>query len=137
MKSINLARQAITVITNNVSAQALGYTTYCAAVIRLANGNRAILIAAAGATASGISATLLNLIENTVNVAVIGCAAPTQGQGTWHMNDAEQQALTIFSTGYSTATLKAIKATRNICPSCTFFLSQRGLIVTGTEAVAP
>jgi len=79
----------------------------------------------------------LNHVENAVDVAVIGCAAPIPGQGTWHMNDAEQQALAIWRTGYPTATLKAIKATRNICQSCSFFLGQYGLIVNGTEATAP
>jgi hypothetical protein len=136
-KSIIAARGAINVITQRVSAQALGYTTYCAAVIKLPNGNRGILIAEAGASASGISASLLSAIENQVQMAVIGSASTVPGQGTWHMNDAEQQALRIWQEGYPTAVLKAVKATRAICDSCTYFLQQRQLIVNGDEAVAP
>lgn len=136
-KSILAARQAIVVITQQVSAQALGYTTYCAAVIKIANGNRGLLIAEAGASAAGISGNLLSSIENQVQMAVLGCASPVSGQGTWHMNDAEQQALRIWQEGYPTAVLKAVKATRAICPSCTHFLQQRLLNVNGDEAVAP
>lgn len=136
-KSIVAARQAILVIRQNVSAQALGYTTYCASVIKLSNGNRGVLIAEAGANAPGISNNLLATIENLLQMAVLGCASTIAGQGTWHMNDAEQQALRIWQQNYPDAALKAVKATRAICASCHYTLQQYGMVVNGDEAEAP
>jgi hypothetical protein len=145
MKSINLACQAMKVIVGNVSPQTLSRTSYCAMVLKLGNGQRVVLIAEAGASARGINEPLLERIENALNavspnVAVIGCAAPTLGQGTWHMNDAEQQALQIHSQDDGALTgsvIKAVVANRPICASCTFTLTQHGLVVNGAEATAP
>ena len=59
------------------------------------------------------------------------------------MNDAEQQALAVFSSAvqgggvWQGAVLKAVVANRAICPSCTYTLQQHGFAVNGAEAVAP
>jgi len=136
MKSLNLARQAMQVIVQNVSQKTLGYTSYCAVVVKLSTGVRAVVIAEAGASASGINGTLIDKLDNSLGVPVIPCAAPVLGLGTWHMNDAEQQALRTIFNGetFQGATIKAVVANRAICASCTFTLQQRGLQVAGAEA---
>jgi hypothetical protein len=138
-KSLDLARQAMQTIIQNLPAKTLSYTSYCAVVVKLANGNRAVVVAEAGATAKGINGKLVDTLENTLNCAVVPCADPTPGQGTWHMNDAEQQAMKTIGAGdtFNGATVKAVVANRAICQSCTFMLQQHGLVVNGSEAVAP
>lgn len=138
MKSINLARNAMQLIVNHVPAQTLGYTSYCAVVVKLANGTRAVVIAEAGASAPGISGTLVDYLDTQLQCPIIPCAAPVIGQGTWHMNDAEQQALrTIFTEPtFNGARVKAVVANRAICPSCTATLQQHGFTVNGAEAEA-
>src|SRR3954452_22115316 len=99
MKSINLARQAMNTIVQRVPAKTLGYTSYCAMVVKLATGKRVVIISEAGATANGINGKLVDALDTALQVPIIPCAAPTQGLGTWHMNDAEQQALKTFLNG--------------------------------------
>ena len=138
------------VIVQNVPQQTLQRTSYCAMVVKLGTGVRAVVIAEAGATASGINGPLVDLLDNQLNVPIIPCADPTPGQGTWHMNDAEQQAMrTVLGTGNQTfvgAAIKAVVANRPICQSCRFTLGQLGLtvgpavgppVLTANEAVAP
>ena len=145
MSSLTLARDAMQVILQNVPQQTLQRTTYCAMVVKLATGVQAVVVAEAGATASGINGRLVDLLDNQLcgagGVAIIPCADPTPGQGTWHMNDAEQQALrTVQNPGNQTfvgATIKAVVANRPICAQCSFSLGQLGLTVTASEAVAP
>jgi hypothetical protein len=66
----------------------------------------------------------VDLSDNQLGAAIIGCADPTPGQGTWHMNDAEQQALrTVQNPGNQTfvgATIKAVVANRPILRSMQF-----------------
>jgi hypothetical protein len=143
VKSLTLARNAMNFIVGYLPARTLSYTSYCAAVIKLQNGNRAVLVTEAGASASGITGTLLSQMETALHVPVLGGASPTPGQGTWHMNDAEQQALAVFSAAvqnggvWQGAVLKAVVANRAICPSCTYTLQQHGFAVNEAEAVAP
>ena len=139
MKSLNLARLAMQTIVQNVPQKTLSYTSYCAMVVKLASGTRAVVIAEAGETANGINGKLVDALDNTLQVPIIPCAAPTQGQGTWHMNDAEQQALKTVLNGntFNGATIKAVVANRAICDSCAYTLKQQGLQVNGAEAVAP
>lgn len=138
MKSINLAKNAMQLIVNHVPAQTFGYTSYCAVVVKLANGVRAVVVAEAGASAPGISGTLVDYLDTNLQCPIIPCAAPIPGQGTWHMNDAEQQALrTIFTEPtFDGATIKAVVANRTICESCKATLQQHGFTVNGVEAVA-
>jgi surface antigen len=130
-------------IVANLPARTLGYTSYCAAVVKLQNGNRAVLVTEAGASASGINGRLLSQMENALQAPVLGGASPIPGQGTWHMNDAEQQALAVLASAvqdggvWQGAVLKAVVANRDICPSCAYTLQQRGFAVNGAEAVAP
>lgn len=143
MQSLTLAQNAMNLLVGYVPAKTLGYTSYCAAVIKLQNGKRAVLVTEAGATASGINGKLIDHLENALQVPVFGGASPTPGQGTWHMNDAEQQALTVVAASiqgggvWQGAVLKAVVANRNICASCTFTLQQHGFVVNGVHAVAP
>jgi hypothetical protein len=143
LKSLTLARNAMNLIVAYLPAKTLSYTSYCAAVVKLQNGNRAVLVTEAGATASGINGKIIDHLENALHVPVLGGAAPTPGQGTWHMNDAEQQALATLAGSvqdggvWQGAVLKAVVANRTICPSCTYTLQQRGFAVNGAEAVAP
>lgn len=143
VKSLNLARAAMGAIVAQVGPGPLGFTTYAAATIRLADGRRAIMVTTAGAGANGIPPAILNAVELACpGVAVFGAADTVQGQGNWHMNDAEQQVLrTMFAIqnqgAFAGSVLKAVVASRNICASCTHFLQVRGFAVNGTEADAP
>jgi len=143
MKSLNLARQAMQVIVQQVPQATLNRTSYCAAVVKLANGNRAVVVAEAGMTASGINGPLASMIEATVGVALIPCAYLLQGPGTWHINDAEQQAIRIIGSAegaLSGAQIKAVVANRRICDMCQFTLIQLGLIINAhndSEAYVP
>jgi hypothetical protein len=139
MKSLNLARQAMQVITQNVPQKTLAYTSYCAMVVKLASGTRVVVVAEAGATASGINGKLVDALDNNLQAPIIPCASPNDGLGTWHMNDAEQQALRTVFDGetFKGATIRAVVANRAICESCTFTLQQHGMQVNGAEAVAP
>ena len=135
MTTLDLARLAIANIRNLVPDATLNRTTYCAMVIQLNNGNCAVLVAEAGASVRGVNGPLISDLERILSTPVIGCADPIPGLGTWHMNDAEQQALKIWNKGYKDcSTLKAVVATRPICASCTHTLTQLGLQVNGAEA---
>lgn len=139
MKSIKLAREAMQIIVQNVQKKTLDYTTYCAMVVKLQNGKRAVVVSEAGQTAKGIAGWLVDKLDVQIEVPIIPCAAPVEGEGTWHMNDAEQQALNTFASGgtFSGAKIKAVVASRTICESCKHTLTKLGLQVNGAEAVAP
>ena len=102
--------------------------------IKLDNGNRAFLVAEAGASVKGINGPLLNDLDKILQEAVVGCADPTPGVGTWHMNDAEQQALRVWRDGFRGSTIEAVVATRTICASCRHTLTHLGLQINGAEA---
>jgi hypothetical protein len=140
MKSLTLARQAMNLIVQHVPVQTLNRTSYCAVVVKLASGTRAVVVAEAGATASGIGGPLVDLLDNGLQVPIIPCANPTPGLGFWHMNDAEQQAIQTIQAATGTlqgARIKAVVANRDICPSCTHMLQTMGMIVNNNEAEAP
>jgi hypothetical protein len=142
MKSLNLARQAMNVITQRVPQATLNRTSYCAIVVKLANGTRAVVVAEAGATASGINGPLVTAIDSTLGVPVIPCASTIQGLGTWHMNDAEQQAIRTIQTEptFAGGAIRAAVANRAICGMCQSTLNGLGLIINGgntSEAYVP
>ena len=141
---LKLAQDAMDVITAYYKGQqTLDRTTYCAMVVQLPNRNnvRAVVVAEAGASARGITGTLVDKLDIKLcaggSVAIIPCAAPTPDL----TNDAEQQALRTVQKGGDTTfkggAIKAVVASRDICKACGFTLSQLGLTVTGCEATAP
>jgi len=146
MPEIDTARTVISHILDVVPSTTLSRTTYCALVVLRPDGSEVVYVAEAGATASGISGPLLDSIQNSVDVntqIIVGSASTETGLGTWHMNDAEQQALRIASDHISNSpsmlgsVLKAIKANRDICDSCTHTLrSLYGMTINGSEATA-
>ena len=148
---LNTAHMAIGVIRANVPPTTLARTTYCAAVGERPDGTRMVLIAEAGAQASGINAPLIGLIEAalpavTVNqvtiptAIVIPCANTIAGAGYFHMNDAEQQAIRTFLDGADSSfngfTLKAVVATREICQGCRAMLGRNGFIFPSPDNVS-
>ena len=146
MQSLTLARDAMQVIVENVSKKSLDFTSYCAMVVQLPNRNnvRAVVVAQAGATASGINGRLVDTLDTRFSadgVPIIPCAAPTPGQGTWHMNDAEQQAvITVMNpedTTFAGVAIKAVVANRPICDQCRFTLKQQGLTLGPAEKPVP
>ncbi|MEZ5401473.1 MAG: hypothetical protein R2729_17510 [Bryobacteraceae bacterium] len=61
----------------HVSPASLGYTTYAAVVITTQAGVRAVVVAEAGALASGIGAGIMNMLESHLpNMAFISFLAP-------------------------------------------------------------
>ena len=141
---LKLAQDAMDVITAYYKGQqTLDRTTYCAMVVQLPNRNnvRAVVVAEAGASARGITGTLVDKLDIKLcaggSVAIIPCAAPTPDL----TNDAEQQALRTVQKGGDTTfkggAIKAVVASRAICNACSLSLSQLGLTVTGCEATAP
>ncbi len=139
-QSLAIARAAMNLIVGRLPAQTLSRTSYCAMVVKLTNGNRAILVAEAGRSAGGVNGPLLEYLQASLNIAVAGCAFPIQGLGTWHMNDAEQQALRIHSQqegALAGSRIRAVVANRDICASCSHTLTTMGMVVNGADAWVP
>jgi hypothetical protein len=141
---LKLAQDAMDVITAYYKGQqTLDRTTYCAMVVQLPNRNnvRAVVVAAAGKTAGGITGTLVDQLDIKLcaggSVAIIPCADPTPDLS----NDAEQQALRTVQKGgdatFKGGVIKAVVASRPICNACGLSLGRLGLTVSECEATAP
>ena len=134
-QAIRAAENAIMTINSRVSATSLSHTTYCVLVMRGPNG-LASIIAAAGESARSIPEPLITAIESATGIATIGAVAPTSGTHGWHVNDAERQAIFIWSQGYQPNgySIEHVMATRAICASCAAFLGNQGLRTYGVSA---
>jgi hypothetical protein len=135
-----VVKEAVAEIVKAVPKKSLGYTTYAAGFVKTGRGVEAVMISEAGASPGGIPNGLLEKLEARLQMAILGCAAPVPGQGTWHMNDAEQQILRTITEAdgeLAGAKLRAIAANRDICTSCSYTLQQWGLKVSGAVAEAP
>jgi len=138
----------VQVLLSRLPSGTLSRTTYAVCVVTTTDGTPVVIVSEAGAGASGISGPLLEHIserlrlQTDANFAVMGCAAPTPGQGQWHMNDAEIQIINTLQQASSdggalaNANVLAIGATRVFCESCTFRLRSIGLQINEARTLA-
>ena len=120
----------------NLPAQTLGRTTFAALAYETTNDHDVVMVATAGAGATGLSGPAIDALQAHLTAnglgefIVVSVAMPLERIGTWHINDAEMQLLRGIEaaeedqSALQAAVLCAIGATRRLCANCHHFVGQ-------------